>query len=398
MEIQFLGQGYEKESANSVGNYLIELLSDKDFHSFMAISAFISQAAIRGLSTCIDDAKKHLKNITIIAGVDQKVTSKEALEELIKLDVNAYVFHEASSTIFHPKIYLFEGVDKSVLIIGSSNLTSQGLFSNIEASLLLKIDNEENSEIISQLKNYYKGLFDLTDPNLKVLNKKLIEELVKISVVPTEAERKAMQNKAKKSANKEVRKIIYQIFPKREVAKIPPAFRKPRKTSKKKVGKDKKQKTATQNKVNYDSTSVLWESGALTQRDLNIPTGSKTNPTGSMLFKKGKNKDIDQKHFFRDEVFNSLNWKNDPRKNLSHLERAKATFKIIVEGDEKGEFELKLTHNSKTGTKTYKQNNSMTSISWGEVKAIIAKKELIGKTVKLFKGVGLNDQFVFIFE
>ena len=35
-----------------------------------------------------------------------------------------------------------EGIKKSVLIIGSSNLTAQGLFSNIEASLLLKIDNE----------------------------------------------------------------------------------------------------------------------------------------------------------------------------------------------------------------------------------------------------------------
>ena len=35
-----------------------------------------------------------------------------------------------SISIFHPKIYLFEGTDKSELIIGSSNLTSQGLFTN----------------------------------------------------------------------------------------------------------------------------------------------------------------------------------------------------------------------------------------------------------------------------
>ena len=39
MEIHLLGQGYEKESANSVGNYLIKLLSDKEFESFTAITA-----------------------------------------------------------------------------------------------------------------------------------------------------------------------------------------------------------------------------------------------------------------------------------------------------------------------------------------------------------------------
>ena len=50
MEIQFLGQGYEKVSTNSVGNHLIELLSDKDYHSFTAISAFISRAGVIGLT------------------------------------------------------------------------------------------------------------------------------------------------------------------------------------------------------------------------------------------------------------------------------------------------------------------------------------------------------------
>jgi len=402
MEIQLLGQGYEKESENSVGNHLIRLLSDKEFQSFTAITAFLSQAGIRGLSSYINEAKSHLDIITIITGVDQKGTSKEALEELTKLDVNAYVFYQPSITIFHPKIYLFEGTKKSALIIGSSNLTAQGLFSNIEASLLLNIDNEKDSEIITQLKNYYKGLFDLTEPNLKKLNKKLIKGLVKAEVVPTEEERKAIQDKAKKSGDKETEKLIYQIFPKRAIAQIPSSFRKPRKASKKKAKKAKKklkkQKAANQSKAVFDKTALLWESGALTQRDLNIPTGGNTNPTGSMLFKKGKNEDIDQRHFFRDEVFNSLDWQNDNRKNLSHLERTQATFKIIVEGIEIGTFELKLTHNSKTDTTTYKQKNSMTSISWGEVKAFIAKKELIDKTVKLYYQTGTENQFVLVFE
>ena len=399
MEIQLLGQGYEKESENSVGNHLIKLLSDKEFQSFTAISAFISQAGVTGLSTHIEKAKEHLKVITIITGVDQKGTSKEALEALIKLDVNAYVFYQPSITIFHPKIYLFEGRKKSVLIIGSSNLTAQGLFSNIEASLLLKIDNEKDNEIITQLKDYYKGLFDLTEPNLKKLDKKLIKGLVKAEVVPTEEERKAIQDKAKKVGNKETKKLIYQIFPKRAIAKIPSSFRKPRKASEKKLKKKvKKQKASIKTGVKYDNKKVLWESGLLKERHLNIPTGSNTNPTGSMFLGKGKSKTIDQRHFFRNTIFQNLNWVKDSKPRTAHYERAFAKFQIFINGKDEGAYELKLNHNTKTNTVAYEQGNSMTSISWGDAKPVVAKTELIGKTVKLYKGTGTANQFVLVFD
>ena len=399
MKIQFLGQGYEPISENSVGNHLIKLLAERKFHTFTAISAFISQAGVNGLSTYIEEAREHLEVITIITGVDQKGTSKEALEALIELNVNAYVFYQPSITIFHPKIYLFEGIDESALIVGSSNLTAQGLFSNIEASILVQVDNREEKKnvVVEELKKYYKGLFDLTEPNLKQLNQALIDDLVKMKVVPTEKERKAVQDKPEES---ETRKLIYKIFPKRAIARIPATFRKLRKSKKSKPSNKKKKTSKTVSIPNYrdEPTVLLWESGALTQRDLNIPTGKNTNPTGSMLFKKGKKKNIDQRHFFRDEVFQSLDWKPDEKANLSHLERAKAVFKIIVQGTDEGDFELRLSHNTKIDTKTYKQKNSMTSISWGDAKKVIAKNELIGKTEKLYKNKNHNDQFVLIFD
>ncbi|WP_276976824.1 hypothetical protein, partial [Flavobacterium filum] len=81
MNITLLGQGFEATSKNSVGNILIKFFADKDFHTFTGMSAFASQAGIRGLSKHIKAAKKHLNIITIVIGVDQKGTSKEALEE-----------------------------------------------------------------------------------------------------------------------------------------------------------------------------------------------------------------------------------------------------------------------------------------------------------------------------
>ncbi len=386
MKITFLGQGFEAVSVNSVGKQLIKFLADKDFHSFTSISAFVSESGVTGLSKHILKAKKHLKTITIVTGVDQKGTSEEALLALLKLDIKAFVFYQPSFTIFHPKIYLFEGTDKSVLIIGSSNLTSQGLFTNVEASLLVSIDNslETDRIIVEQLKDYFKGIFDYKDPNLKKLSKGIITKLVHAKIVPTEAERKAIQEKYE-TIEKET--SISKIFPKRELAKIPSEFRGIKNTT---------AKTPTTTSIVGGvpkKGKLVWESGKLTERDLNIPKGSNTNPTGSMLFKKGKTEGIDQRHYFRDTIFSSLNWKRDTKPKTSHLERAEATFSIVIDGKSSGTFNLTLTHNTSTATRSYEQLNSMTSISWGKAKSVIAREGLIGKCAKLYK-TNKKDEFI----
>jgi len=386
MNITLLGQGFEAASEYSVGKQLIKFFADKDFHTFTGISAFASQAGVNGLSKHIEVAKNHLNIITIVTGVDQKVTSQEALLALLDLNINAFVFFvpppKSGKPIFHPKIYLFEGKDKSELIIGSSNLTSNGLFTNVEASLLVSIDNnvEADREIVEQLKDYFKGIFDFTDPNLKKLSNEIIADLVDAKIVPTEAERKAAQDKAEKAERMETESIISKIFPKRAIAKIPNEFR----TTKKLTTKTT---SAPGDAIGSFSRKreLIWESGKLTERDLNIPKGSTTNPTGSMLFKKGKTKDIDQRHYFRDTVFSSLKWKHDTKPETSHLERAKATFNIVIDGKSSGSFKLTLIHNPRTDTRSYEQKNSMTSISWGEAKNVIAKDNLIGKSATLYK-------------
>jgi len=390
MKIQFLGQGYEPISELSVGNLLLTFLVDKDFYTFTGITAFTSQSAVKGFEDKIKAAKEHLKNITIVTGIDQKVTSKEALEALIDLDIEAYVFYHRSSTIFHPKIYLFEGDNKTELIIGSSNFTSSGLFLNIESSLRVTIDNsiEADRKIIEDLKAYFYGIFDRTDPNLEILTHTLIDQLVEENIVLTEIERKAILAKEKLTERKE--SVKSGTFPKRDIPRIPKEFREKLKSG----NKSEDTKSPVQYSVSTEKSELVWQSGPLTERDLNIPTGSTTNATGSMLFKKGKTKDIDQRHYFRDTVFSSLEWIKDLKPSSSHFERAEALFKIIVNGSDCGNFKLLLSHNTRTDSRSYQQNNSMTSISWGKAKNVIGKSELIGKTANLYK----NDDDEFTLE
>lgn len=392
MDIILLGQGYEATSKYSVGHKLIEFLSQKSFHSFMGISAFASQVGISGFSKHIKAAKKHLRTITIVTGVDQKGTSKEALEALLKLDINAYVFYQPSITIFHPKIYLFEGEDKSELIIGSSNLTAQGLFTNVETSILVSIDNsiEADRKIVEQLKEYFKGIFDFSDPNLKKLSKKIIAELVKAKVVPTEAERKAAQDKAEKVERKETENIISRIFPKRTIAKIPSEF----------IGKRTASKKATVSKVETKETEISKPSakGKLVWTRKQLPSSSVqasgvgTNPTGGLRLVQDdfvvKGKKINQTKYFRDILFGKFNWKQI--KKTPYVEVAIVPFEVTIKDKFVGKFDLEVRHkpSGEAG-----QHNYTTSISWGKLSETIRKAKLSGARLDLYAPKGNSKSF-----
>ena len=117
---------------------------------------------------------------------------------------------------------------------------------------------------------------------------------------------------------------------------------------------------------------LVWSSGPLSRRDLNIPTASNTHPTGNMLFTKGASRDIDQRHYFRENVFNQLDWEFDERPGYEHLERATASFHIVVSGVGRGLHRLEISHNTRTDTPTYRQGNSMTALHWGAARPIVA--------------------------
>lgn len=377
MEIEILGQGFEPLSKKAVGNVLTDCFLNKDFHSLTIISAFATLSGVKAISKFISEAN-HLNSVLIVVGVNEKVTTKEALEEILKIEnTKSYVFYANNNSIFHPKIYLFEGNETSVLIIGSSNLTGRGLFTNVETSIQVIIDNtiEKDKKIIDQLKEYFKGIFDLTDENLKINSSELIYNLVKSEIVPTEKEQKESREKSKKSTFNETDDFISKIFPKRAMAKIPKEF------MHKRIKNDITNILKPFDKI---KSELLWQSGKLTERDLNIPKNEKTNPTGSMYFKKGLNKNIDQRHYFREVIFKDLDWKKDLNPITSHYERTHANFRIIIKNVDYGVHELLINHNTKKDTKSYIQKNSMTSLSWGETKSIIAKEELIGCNASLY--------------
>ena len=127
----------------------------------------------------------------------------------------------------------------------------------------------------------------------------------------------------------------------------------------------------------------VWQSKALTERDLGIPTGPTTHRTGSINLDKGLlPKTTDHRHYFRDTVFNAVEWAPGSRQGI---EEAFAQFQLVVKGVTLGDFDLTLAHSTSTKSTSYLQRNAMTRLRWGQVQQHVANRNLLQRSLTLFR-------------
>lgn len=390
MKVSFLGQGVEPTSKNAVGNLLIKFLKEKKFNSFTGFSAFASEAGIYGLSGHINSAKKNFKELKIIVGIDQGGTSKEALEEILNLKIKSYIYYQRENPIFHPKFYLFEGTNEVKIILGSSNLTSTGLFTNIESSLLVEFNrtDKDGMVLLSELKSYYKPLLKPSDPNIFKIDTKVINDFFLDGIVPDEATRK--RNYSKNYSTSTGKKSKKSKVPKRSVPKVPSSIF-PSKSKKPKPTTVVPKVPTVPVTASSASKNLVWKKLKLSNSDAqDVPAG--TAITGNLKLAQARFKlgttVIDQKTYFRNQVFNKLNWiKTKP--HSATYEETFGVFNISISGKPIGKFTLKLSHDS---VRVAGQGNTPTWLHWGHsVIPILQKNSLSGKTLNLYE---VNQEFL----
>lgn len=182
MKAKFLGHGLNSENKFNVGKQIVVSLADNKYNCF---NGFVAFAAISGVSTILKNLKiasKNYSQLRFFIGVDNMGTSKEALELLLKENIETYIYHDKKDYItYHPKIYLFEGPVFTRVIIGSSNLTNSGIKTNIEASLQIDFrtkTDKQGEKLLSEIKNNFSELLNLKSKQLSKLTSELIEKLV----------------------------------------------------------------------------------------------------------------------------------------------------------------------------------------------------------------------------
>ena len=324
--------------------------------------------------TLVEDWLSELSDRTrVIIGIRNGITSAQALRRCLDTDCELYVVDTGTRSItFHPKVYFARSAGEARLVIGSANLTYGGLVSNIEASVLLtfRLDNEDHRQMAEELERKLEQLVEDFEENVfEIEEDNMIEELLNEGRVTDETVKPPPIPIGSSNRRNEDRVPRMRL----NVRRVPRKARRPGALANEQDGRPA---------ANVDRSSLVWQSSPLKRRDLNIPTGANTAATGSMLFKKGAS-DIDQQTYFRQHVFDELDWLPDQRTPGKEL--ADGVFQIIIGMVDFGEHTLTVTHDTRTNTRSFEQRQPMSALRWGTAKPIIARPDLLDRTLCLYR-------------
>jgi HKD family nuclease len=133
-----------------LGSFLQESFANPAWEEFRAAVAFVKYSGTKHIRKELAAFSQRGK-VSMSVGIDAGGTSVEGLSAL--LDAlqdrgDIWVYHNASSSTFHPKVYLFKNAHAAELVVGSGNLTEGGLFTNYEASLKVSLDLQKSEHVV----------------------------------------------------------------------------------------------------------------------------------------------------------------------------------------------------------------------------------------------------------
>lgn len=350
--------------------------------------AFVSESGVQQIEK---ELRAYAKQLTVFAGIRNDITSYQGLSLLHSITTKLHTVDTGSRTvIFHPKMYMVRGEGFARLLIGSANLTLGGLNNNIEAGMVIDFDLAlaDDLAVVDEIEKQLIGLPDeypehvtpikkIADLDTMLAGGRLTDEMALTPPRPTTAADGSTGKDTVPRITLKVPPIRRALAKAKAAAKIKPPAKKP--SGAKKGAAAEPQKVAAAVGVEFE---LVWESKPLTRRDLTIPDEKVTNPTGSINLDKGLLPgEVDHRHYFREDIFPDLNW----AARSATVEEAFAKFQLVLKGISYGEYDLAIRHTTGTTSKAYKQKNAMTRLSWGPMREYIARPDLIGRTLALFR-------------
>ena len=155
-------------------------------------------------------------------GLDDGVTTIEALAALAAVSTSSSVFHTVSGFIYHPQLYLLRGPTHALVVVGSSNLTRDGLYRNIEVGAAIDLDraNAADAETLRGFEAFVDAMLDDSHPNVRRLSQATIDEIAKHGLVKRESEAREPGPAAKRAGSRA--SAIARLFPPMKVPVPPP--------------------------------------------------------------------------------------------------------------------------------------------------------------------------------
>lgn len=358
MDVEFLGQPFAEE--RRLGHVLGELLQDAV--SFHAVTAWAQTSGLRQVEAAIQGLRARGGTASAILGIDGGIATREALQLAIELFDPVLVFHDAGSRLFHPKLYWVESPSCVSIVVGSSNLTGAGLFASYEANLLVRLDPADpaDQEVLDAVGAFRDSLVDTAMP-CEPLTAELIERLGEEESLLTTGKRRAEREAAARSKADGLAREIFGA----PVAGLPGLPSVP--------GSDGNGEVAAAGEPKPPSTAapeLRWWKRMTASDVLRKPEGS--HPRNYVVLTKKGHKHIDQKVWFRDELFASVGWEDQTMRTGRVKEVAEVPFEVHVDGEYLGEIALRIDH---AEGRIADQGNSPTYLNWSAMIDVIREND-----------------------
>jgi hypothetical protein len=207
------------------GDVLNAAIADARHDRFKFAVAYMRVSGINRLSASLGTLVGRGGAISGAVGIDDGVTTVEALAALAALSGTSTVFHTVSGFIYHPKLYLLAGAAHAVIVVGSPNLTRDGLYRNIEAGTAIKLDLAlpDDLRTLQQFEAFVDAFLSLTNPNVVQITTASIASLEAVGLIRREAQSRDPGPSAGAGGDGANAGAIGGMFPPIAVPTAPPA-------------------------------------------------------------------------------------------------------------------------------------------------------------------------------
>lgn len=196
---------YNQPLSRRFGTDLNALLSSGEWSEVDIAVAWVRESGLRHLRSALQTFLKNKGKLRFVVGVDLDNTSKEGLAGLLGFESvgtsAAFVNHNESGAVFHPKLYLFRKKGFAKLIVGSNNITEAGLYRNTEAGL--QIDCKSTDPLIADAVSAIDDWCDTSTGLARRLDSNLLLQLEAGGYIYTEQVLRQQASQRKAAAKKQ---------------------------------------------------------------------------------------------------------------------------------------------------------------------------------------------------
>jgi len=374
MKLTFLAQPFPS-FGGSTATWLTDVLANPSVTRLQLAVAWIKRSGLARLSDSLAVFRQRGGEVSAIVGIDERGATAQGLRLAIEIFDSVHIYHERGSRTFHPKVYLASGATTANILIGSSNLTAGGLFSNNEVGLKCELDlkQEFDRALFGEIREWFDMLYSDSEVCLP-LTAELLDALLNDPSYEVGDENRPRRRGYQAEEDRDsivTSPRIQNLF---GVSTLPKTgFAPPLQVSTASQGKQR----ATRTKVRAERVLYRWWK-PMAPADAQQPRGGKTNVTGVLRLAKAGH-DIDSQTYFRHRMFGAANWETVQTRG-GPLETTSVQFEVVIDGTNLGQIELKVDH---AQHRVANQHNIATLIHWGHLEPTFRRTDYTGAWVVL---------------